>query len=324
MPTVQHIIDVTSTLAGITPPILEHATATHSQCFVNARRPMPPGSYGDIIVLHTKASWARLPFLWLLRDDIGDRPLIVLEEAYSRAYELHCVANRKRFHCLLSLTYNLADLVVTASESQRLWLLENCLVMPDKVTSCMPLHDVSELIGLSAPAARREQPLRLVSFGGPQQQSGIDILIEAMKRLPKGLATLEICCKAKDVNAICRAVDGVPGVHIAKEHVVSTDYLARSDAVVMPSRWQPSALMAHQACTAARPLVATNIDALEDFASHDWGEIVASDSSHDLAAAITRLAARPLNELGAAARAAALERDAQSRHKWADLLSGLK
>ncbi len=325
MPTVQHIIDQTSELAGNTSAtVFKYSGSAHSQCFVNARRPMPPGSYGDIIVLYLKASWARLPFISLLRDDIAHRPLIILEQTYSRSYEQHCVADRKRFHYLLSLTYGLADLVITASEAQRSWLLDNDLTTPDKVTTCVPLHDFSELVALSVPVVRTGQPIRLVAFGGADRQSGLDILIEAMKHLPNGLATLEICCTTKDQNAIVIAASGVPSIRITTEPTGFADYLARNDAVVMPARWQPFALKAHQACAAARPLVVTNVDALAEFANKDWGEIAASDSPHDLAAAITRLAARPLPDLGAAARTAFLSRESEGHRKWSALLAGLE
>ena len=98
---------------------------------------------------------------------------------------------------------------------------------------------------------------------------------------------------------------------------------AAAEAIVVPSRWQAFATQAQEACAAARPLIATNIDGLDEIGTTAWGETVRPEAPGELADAIVRLAARPFRELGLAARAAAYATRDESQTRWSDLLKAV-
>lgn len=320
---IQHLVDDTSdvmdvdTFAGLTaaagPPY------EHSQYMINARKPLPPGIYGDVVVLHFNASWSRLPFMSLLRQDMCNKPLILIEQTYTREFESRCVANRNRFRQLLRMTYRLADVVIASSEAQSAWLVEGGLLPPARVSTMSPPVDWAKF-GTVAPPVNSEMPLRLAASGTLNYGNGFDILIEAMRRLPADLATLEIAGDGEECDALHAAARGIKGVCLNQKLVDPLSYLSRSDAVVVPSRWQPAAIQANQACAAARPLIATDVDTDAQVGVTPWGETVAADAPDDIAGAVVRLAGRSLSELGNAARASAIATMHNSQQQWSRIL----
>ena len=143
MTVIQHIVDraLDCTATWLLRDAIDRSSFTHNQIFVDPKSPLPPTITGDIIVLHISASWSRLPFLFLLREEIGNRPLIIVEETYSRGFENQCVKNRRRFHSLLRLSYGLADAVVVLSLSQTKWLIDCELVPHHKIVTVSPPTD---------------------------------------------------------------------------------------------------------------------------------------------------------------------------------------
>jgi len=86
--------------------------------------------------------------------------------------------------------------------------------------------------------------------------------------------------------------------------------MAACDVMVMPSRWEGFGLAALEAMIAARPLVASDVDALPEIVQHGVsGLLVAPGNRSALAAAIDSLLDRPAwaASLGGAARQRALE-----------------
>ena len=321
---VQHLIDHTSDVIGSDTFAALTAAAgepyVHSQHTVNAKYPLPPGQYGDVVVLHFNASWSRLPFISLLRQDIGDRPLIIVEQTYCRDFESHCVANRNRFRRLLRLTYKLADMVVAASAPQAAWLVESKLVGADRVTTLSPPVDWTGLATVLPPEPARQGPLRLTASGTLRSENGFDVLIEAMRRLPDGVARLDITGAGDESERLRDAARSVKGVRVSQYALAPHMSLSRSDAVVVPSRWGAAAVRANEACAASRPVITTCADEGAESGATAWGESVTADSPAELADAIMRLASRPLDELGRAARMSAMATMTESQRQWTQML----
>ena len=141
-----------------------------------------------------------------------------------------------------------------------------------------------------------------------------------MRLLPPDFASLTIAGDGEDRAALCQSARNIAGVQFVTGAPAFERNLAIAEAIVVPSRWQPFATQALEACAAARPLIATNIDGLDEVGNIACGEIVSPDAPSELANAIIRLAARPLRELGLAARAAAFATRDESQAQWSHLL----
>jgi glycosyltransferase involved in cell wall biosynthesis len=323
MTVIQHIVDraLDCTATWLLRDVIERSSFTHEQILVDPKSPLPPTITGDIIVLHISASWSRLPFLFLLREEVGKRPLIIVEGTYSRCFEHQCVKNRRRFHSLLRLSYGLADAVVVLSMSQTSWLVDCELAPRNKIVTVSPPTDRTAHSNVLPPATRDGGPLRIAAHGSLSRRSGFDVLIEAMRLLPPGVAVAEIAGAGGNETQLRQAAAQLGTIEFTS---VQTDiglFLARSDVVVIPSRWEVSGDLLCEARAAARPVIATSVDVLADEITVPWGELVAPDDPHALADAIIRTACRPLHDLGLAARSSLQDRIDDGALNWSQLLA---
>lgn len=300
---VLHLIDdaglggVTRVLADHLPRLGEGFVHEVRQVATHWRLPNAPGA--DIVVVHFTLSWSRLPFLAVLRVRLGRRPLVIVEHSYTASYERLRVARRARFRAMLRLGYGLADRVVAVSRAQADWLVAARLAGAAKLRAIPQACDTARLAALPEVAAAG--PLRLGAFGRYCDQKGFDGLIAAMRRIAPTVATLELAGDGPDLPALRQAAAGLEHVHIGGP-VDPAAFLARVDALVVPSRWEAYGLVAAEARAAARPVLAARTDGLVEQVDPACGILFAPDDPADLADAIHALAGRDLAAMGRAGR----------------------
>lgn len=152
------------------------------------------------------------------------------------------------------------------------------------------------------PPRQSGKPLRLLFIGRFDRQKGVDLLLDAYRRVDPARATLDL---------VGDRVLGGPQISIP-ENAKTHGWIARSevtariaacDAVIMPSRWEAMPLLALEVLRAGRPLIGSNRGPLpyiiEDGVS---GIVVDIDQPDFLDRAIAALEGADLAAMGRAAR----------------------
>ena len=149
-------------------------------------------------------------------------------------------------------------------------------------------------------------------FGRLIEQKGVDVLIEAFARVRRehGRARLVIVGDG-DLRPALEEQARVAGVgdavHFAGWVADAARLMPACDVIAMPSRWEGFGLVALEAMSAARPLVASRVSALPEIVDDPaTGRLVPPDDAGALAAALGDLLADP-------ARAAAMGRAGRER-----------
>jgi glycosyltransferase involved in cell wall biosynthesis len=135
-------------------------------------------------------------------------------------------------------------------------------------------------------------PIRVLAMGSLIHQKGHDVLIHAAARLDKGVE-IRIAGDGPHFSRLQDLADAVAGgrVELLGWREDSQALLLDSDVVCMPSRWEAYPYAALEAMQAARPLVATQVDGLDEIVvDGETGLLVAPDDPAGLADALERLA----------------------------------
>jgi glycosyltransferase involved in cell wall biosynthesis len=282
------------------------ATLTEAAAILREWRP-------DLFVWHGACSWGVLPRLAALRRRCRG---VVIEHHYSAGFERCQVRARRRFRTLLRLSYGLMNRVVAVSEGQARWMRQERLAPQERLRVLRSSRRVEPFLAVPE-RAPGTGPLHLVAYGRLTEQKGIDVLIRAVRDLPRGSVRLSIGGEGPqegDLRALAAAdpaiaflgrVDDVPAL------------LATADAVVIPSRWEPWGNVCLEARAAGRPVIASDVDGLSEQIA-GCGLPVSAGDSPALTAAIRRLLELPAPErqaLGEAGRASA-------RGAWQAYLEG--
>jgi glycosyltransferase involved in cell wall biosynthesis len=176
--------------------------------------------------------------------------------------------------------------------------------------------DVEHLAGVPSLVRRpRGVPLRVGYLGTLIPSKGLDVLVDAMQRLPAGTATLDVFGNAVpyhgDDGFLTRVFARLrPADRITYHGPYHTSDLARIlagvDCLVAPALWAEAfGLTVREALAAGRPAIVSRIGGLAD-AVRDGidGFLVTPGDRDDLVAALTRLLVEPelAARLGAAGR----------------------
>ncbi len=267
----------------------------------------------DLFVWHGACSWRVLPHLAALRRRCRG---VVFEHHYSAGFERCQVRSRRRFRALLRLSYGLMNRVVAVSEGQARWLREARLASPQRLRVLRSSRRLEPFLALpDRPAATG--PLRLAAYGRLTEQKGFDVLIRAVRELPAGCVQLAIGGEGPLEGTLRSLAGEDPAIEFLGRVDDVPGLLAGSDAVVIPSRWEPWGNVALEARAAGRPLIATDVDGLSEQIG-GCGLPVPVDNVAALSGAIRRLlgfSAEERRALGAAGRASA-------RGAWDTYLAG--
>ena len=319
-----HVLDdlamggVTRALKNFEHPLLANL-GTHETVDIR-NETVRASSPSDIAVLHFTANWKKLAWLLDLRLRGGFAKILLIEHTYTEGFETNQVAKPDRFRQMLKIAYRLVDKVVAVSNAQREWILEHQLARPEKVVAIPQSRDCSRLLEIT-PAKRKQGPLRLRAFGRFHEQKGFDLLIQAMRRIPDDLATLEIAGTGPDEVQLRALSKDLDHVKICDPFTSPEAFLSGADVIAIPSRWEAFGLVGTEARAAGRPLLAARVDGLED-------QIDASAFPHargcvaSIVRAIYRAGkATDISARGLAARASAKGEYNRMISRWRALLS---
>ncbi|WP_226621950.1 glycosyltransferase family 4 protein [Alloyangia pacifica] len=213
----------------------------------------------NVIVSHLPLTWQSLPGLMMLRARHPQAKLVHVEH-------LHCEGssvisrNRARRRAMLRSGYALFNHVVALGTAQARWMRRHALVAPAQLSVIPPFAELDSFAALPGP---RGQVRRIGAIGRLHRQSGFDLLIEAFSVVSNSEARLDIFGdgpQRAELRALARH-DLRIRVH---GNTTRLSALRQSDAIAMPSRWQPSPLAAREAQAAGRLLLHSGRDGLSD------------------------------------------------------------
>jgi len=186
------------------------------------------------------------------------------------------------------------------------------------------------LNGIAATAAAAEQaskgPLRLLFVGRGNRAKGVDILLAALERLDGGDRVIDIVgVRPDEVSDTAGADRATLHGWVPRDQVQS--YLARCDALVMPSRWEGLPLAALEAMRAGRAVIASDCCSFGEVVEHGvTGLLFPTGDADALAATLRSVTREQLAEMGRAGRARFLDKftaDAQEE-RIADIYRSLR
>jgi glycosyltransferase involved in cell wall biosynthesis len=143
--------------------------------------------------------------------------------------------------------------------------------------------------------------LRLGFLGRCDPLKGVHVLVDAVKRLPADVAIeLDICAIGTDSEAekyrdvILRSAAGDRRIRFrpALEHAEVGDFLARIDALAVPSQWlETGPLVLLEAFAAGTPVIGSDLGGIKELVSHERdGLLVPHDDVNAWTATLVRLA----------------------------------
>ena len=287
-----------------------------------ARRQLRDGG-PRVFVFEDACAWRRLPELAAFRLRRGRCKIVIHDGHYSENF-VRCKAPAPaRFHAMLRLSYGLADRVVAVSRGQADWMLSRRLVAASRLGVAPPASPLQPLLAL--PVTAPERPLVLAAFGRFHPQKGFDVLLDAMRLLPRGKVRLRLAGAGPEEARLRAQGAGLDEVTFAGECTDPAGLLAGCGAVVVPSRWEPFGLVCQEAKAAGKPVIASRVDGLTAQAE-GCGLLVPPGDARALAAAIAELAGLPdetLRAWGERGRAMVADAVEESLRGWEKLLTEL-
>jgi glycosyltransferase involved in cell wall biosynthesis len=284
-----------------------------------ARSITPPGKR-DVAIIHYTMSWAKLPYLVMLRTQYGSSPIIIVEHSYTQSFERLHVKNKRRFRSMLRMNYKLADFIVAVSYGQARWMIDAGLVPPEKLIVIRSATDCSQLFDLPPPH-RTGGPLRLAAYGRFNGQKAFEVLIDAMKLVPCETAHLTLAGYGDLESQLRSRAALVPNITIqGKIDGGLAEFLSKCDAVIVPSRFEAFGIVAVEARSAARPIIVTDVDGLAEQVAPECGLVVPPEDAAELAKAILRINQMDITKLGLAARESARGHFETNLSQWSALL----
>lgn len=287
-----------------------------------ARRQLRRGE-PRVFVFEDACSWRRLPELAAFRLRRGRGKIVIHEGHYSEHF-VRCIApSPARFHAMLRLSYGLADRVVAVSHGQAEWLRARRLAAPARIEVVPLASPLPPLLAL--PFTAPDRPLVLAAFGRFHPQKGFDVLLDAMRLLPRGKVRLLIAGAGPNEAQLRAQNAGLDDVTFAGVRTDIAGFLAGCGAVVIPSRWEPFGLVCQEAKAAGKPVIVSRVDGLTEQVEN-CGLLVPPEDPKALAAAIVQLAEMPdetLRAWGEHGRATVADAVEESVRGWEKLFTEL-
>jgi glycosyltransferase involved in cell wall biosynthesis len=224
-------------------------------------------------------------------------PILLHDHHYCAGFEALNVSSTHRFRLMLKLFYGFSDHVLAVSQGQADWMEQRTLVSPQKlqvIQQCIPVDQC-----LAVEPKPLYGSLVLGTYGRFCPQKGLDILLEAMRFIPKHVAVhlqiggggspaaeskLKALAQGLENVTFWGWVDDVPA------------FLRTCDVMVIPSRWEPWGNVCVEAKAAGKPVIASDVDGLSE-QIQGCGMLVPSQNPQELAQAIRAIAALSPQEL---------------------------
>lgn len=237
------------------------ATARHRRVAVSRFAAGSTSVDADVIVSHLPVTLRSLPGLLALRARYPRTVLVHVEHAHSEAATV-AARHRGRRRALLRTAYALFDHVVAISPSQAAWMHRHALVGTSDLSIIPPCANLEPFAQLPTPRGRAR---RIGAIGRLQRQSGFDILVEAFASVSDPEARLDIFGEGPQRAELRALARRDPRVRL-HGNTTRLAALRLSDAIAMPSRWQPCGLAAREAQAAGRRVLHSGRDGLADIA----------------------------------------------------------
>jgi glycosyltransferase involved in cell wall biosynthesis len=268
----------------------------------------------DLIIFHNACSWGNLPkILWLSLM----YKTIIYEHHYCYGFTSN-VPNLSRFYLLLRLCYSFVDKVVAVSVAQAKWMLDQGLVKQQKLRMIRPGRDLDALL-LVPPLPPTTLPLRLKAYGRFTYQKGFDILLQALRLIPAAPIVLDLGGSGPDEEQLKALAVGLSNVNFIGFVNDLPKFFLHCDAIIVPSRWEPGILSCQEIKAAARPMIASRIDAIPEQVE-ECGILVDPNNPQSLAEAILALLDLPPSQL----QQWGINGREQVRHAWDNHLNQWK
>jgi len=173
---------------------------------------------------------------------------------------------------------------------------------------------------------RPGEPVRIGTLGRLHPVKGYDVLVEALARLPRDIAPIEVSiagdgAERSALEARAQAL-GVTGLRFAGYTADPRAYLAGLHLYVQPSRSEGLCVAVHEAMQAGLPVVASAVGQLPySIVEGETGALVPPGNPDALKDAMARLLAHPekLAAMGSRARDQVLDRFGPERFEAAGL-----
>ncbi|MGB0506728.1 MAG: glycosyltransferase family 4 protein [Pikeienuella sp.] len=269
-----------------------------------------PQVEADMIVSHLAVCWKNFPFFVALRASYARAPIVHVEHDWSGAY-VKSIRRMPGVTALLKASFALFDRVVAVSDAQAKWLDRAGVVPDQKLRAIRACIRLDRYLGV-APKTR-SGPLTIGAIGDLNNQAGLDILIEAMRKVSPETAELIIWGEGGEHEALEKLAGDMSHVALAGEPATPEGAYAACDVVAIPARWAPSGLRALIAHAAARPTLTSQIDGLPEYAI-DGGYEVTANTPEAWAELIIEMADQNLSTKSDFARFAA---EGAERHFYA-------
>lgn len=303
--------------------LMEHMSdVEHIRYDVSPRTSLPPVIPADqLVVVHFTASWSKLPFLAALRAMRGRAPIVIVEHSYTEAYLRYNVPSPSRFHAMLRLIYGFADKVVAVSHGQGAWLRNLGVMNPAKVVVIPSSTYCGGFADIALPTRRGPSttPLRIGAYGRYTEQKGFGNLIQAMRGVPAGVATLKLAGLGSYDERLKGLASHFSNIEVGGPTKDVAGFLSSIDVVAVPSRWESFGQVALEARAASRPLIASSVDGLVEQTGKDCGWLVLEDDISGLTRAIIAASQADLHTMGQAARHSAEGHLEASLNVWRGL-----
>ena len=171
----------------------------------------------------------------------------------------------------------------------------NLRVLRNGIADALPVPPIVQ----GFPASR----LNLLFLGRLDRQKGFDILLDAASRLSIGVHFHVVGSSVREFDAAAQAVPANMTLYGWQSRDVAASFIAASDAVVMPSRWEGLPLVALEAMRAGKPILASDRSAMPEIVTDDVnGRLFPIVDGAALANLIRELSSDDLRRWGAAGR----------------------
>ena len=255
----------------------------------------------DLIVIHVPPCWSRLPYLAALRQRNPQARMVQVEHSYTRSFEQQNVSSPRRFRLLLRMAAGFVDEVISVSHAQARWLVD-AGIPADKVITIYPWSGRFELSRVPD-RIDHHGPIRLLAYGRFSPEKNYAALIEAVGCFRPDEVELTLFGGGPDEQSLKTIARAIPHVSIMAACPDPSPWLARCDAVILPSRREAFGLVATEARMAGRAVLVADVDGLPEQAEAGGGLVAELGTAEQIANAISDLISRDLTELGRAARA---------------------
>ena len=274
----------------------------------------------DLIVDNMALSWKRLAFLASLRARNPGSRIVHVEHSYTRSFEQLKVQSTTRFRTMLKIASMLVDEIICVSYAQRDWLANDAGIASDKLRVIYPWTDRHELFSVSDASPVNARPTRLLAYGRYAPVKNFAQLIEAMRCVSPDVAELTVFGDGPDRSELEALAADMPHVEVLGPSSSPADFLARCDAVVVPSRYEAFGLVATEARMAGRAILVAGVDGLPE-QCRQAGMATKMDTAAAIADAIHRIARHDLAAMGANGREAAKGQLDTIIMRWTELIA---